>query len=160
MDIEDLDGYRETLERIPGAPGVVVYNAALPDPGQILDTTVERLRTAHDVDVLGAVVAAQVATPALRAAGGGTLLATSGGFADNPVPALASLSMGKAGLRSAQTLIAAGVRDDGIHAATVTIAGAVKPGTDFDPDNIAELFWTAHTDSKDAWRTEYRFTGT
>ena len=50
-------------------------------------------------------------------------------------------------------------REDGIHAATVTIAGAVKPGTDFDPDNIAELFWTAHTDSKDAWQTEYRFTG-
>jgi NAD(P)-dependent dehydrogenase (short-subunit alcohol dehydrogenase family) len=161
-NIEDLDGYRETLERIfsaPGAPGVVVYNAALPDPGEILDTTVERLRTAHDVDVLGAVVAAQVAAPVLRAAGGGTMLVTSGGFADNPVPALASLSIGKAALRSAQTLIAAGVRDDGIHAATVTIAGAVKPGTDFDPDNIAELFWAAHTDSKDAWQTEYRFTG-
>jgi hypothetical protein len=31
--------------------------------------------------------------------------------------------------------------------------------TDFDPDNIAELFWTAHTDAKDAWQTEYRFTG-
>jgi hypothetical protein len=84
---------------------------------------------------------------------------TSGGFADVPVPALASLSMGKAALRSAQTLIAAGVGEDGIHAATVTIVGAVKPGTDFDPDNIAELFWTAHTDSKDAWQTEYRFTG-
>jgi hypothetical protein len=87
-----------------------VYNAALPDPGEILDTTVERLRTAYDVDVLGAVVSA-------------------------------------------------GVREDGIHAATVTIAGAVQPGTDFDPANIAELFWTAHTDSKDAWQTEYRFTG-
>jgi NAD(P)-dependent dehydrogenase (short-subunit alcohol dehydrogenase family) len=161
-DIEDLNGYRKTLEQIfsaGGAPGVVVYNAALPDPGQILDTTVERLRTAHDVDVIGAVVAAQVAAPVLRAAGGGTLLVTSGGFADNPVPALASLSMGKAALRSAQTLVAAGVAEDGIHAATVTIVGAVKPGTAFDPDNIAELFWTAHTDSKDAWQTEYRFTG-
>jgi NAD(P)-dependent dehydrogenase (short-subunit alcohol dehydrogenase family) len=161
-DIEDLDGYRKTLERIfsvGGAPGVVVYNAALPDPGQILDTTVERLRTAHDVDVIGAVIAAQVAVPVLRAAGGGTLLVTSGGFADNPVPALASLSIGKAALRSAQTLVAAGVGEDGIHAATVTIVGAVKPGTAFDPDNIAELFWSAHTDSKDAWQTEYRFTG-
>jgi NAD(P)-dependent dehydrogenase (short-subunit alcohol dehydrogenase family) len=161
-DIEDLGAYRETLERIftaPGAPGVVVYNAALPDPGQILETTVDRLRTAHDVDVLGAVVAAQVAAPVLRAAGAGTLLVTSGGFADNPVPALASLSIGKAALRSAQTLIAAGVREHGIHAATITIAGAVKPGTDFDPDNIAELFWTAHTDPEDAWQTEYRFTG-
>jgi NAD(P)-dependent dehydrogenase (short-subunit alcohol dehydrogenase family) len=161
-DIEDLEDYRKTLERIfgaPGAPGVVVYNAAMPDPGEILDTTVERLRTAHDVDVIGAIVAAHVAVPVLRAAGGGTLLATSGGFADNPVPALATLSMGKAALRSAQTLIAAGVRDDGIHAATVTIDGAVKPGTDFDPENIAELFWTAHADPKDVWQTEYRFTG-
>jgi NAD(P)-dependent dehydrogenase (short-subunit alcohol dehydrogenase family) len=161
-DIEDLDGYRAMLERIfsaPGAPGVSVYNAALPDPGAILDATVERLRTAYDVDVIGAVIAAQVATPVLRAGGGGTLLVTSGGFADHPVPALATLSMGKAALRSAQTLVAAGVADDGIHAATVTIAGSVKPGTNFDPDNIAELFWTAHTDPRDAWQTEYRFTG-
>src|SRR6201995_742168 len=76
-DIEDLHGYRDTLERIfsaPGAPGVVVYNAALPDPGEILDTTVERLRTAHDVDVLGPVVPAQVAAPVLRAGGGGSPL--------------------------------------------------------------------------------------
>jgi NAD(P)-dependent dehydrogenase (short-subunit alcohol dehydrogenase family) len=162
VDIADLDAYRKTLEAIfgaPGAPGVVVYNAALPDPGQILDATVEQLRTAGDVDVIGAVIAAQVAAPVLRAAGAGTLLATSGGFADNPVPALATLSIGKAALRSAQTLIAAGVAEDGIHAATVTVAGAVKPGTDFDPDKIAELFWTAHTDPKDAWKTEYRFTG-
>ena len=161
-DIADLDGYRATLEHIfaaPGAPGVVVYNAALPDPGEILDTTVARLRTAHDVDVVGAVVAAQVATPALRTAGTGTLLFTSGGFADHPVPALASLSIGKAAMRSAATLIAAGVQEYGIHAATITIAGSVVPGTAFDPDKIAELFWTAHTDPADAWQTEYRFTG-
>jgi NAD(P)-dependent dehydrogenase (short-subunit alcohol dehydrogenase family) len=161
-DIGDLDGYRATLERIfgaPGAPGVTVYNAALPDPGEILDATVERLRTAYDVDVLGAVVAAQVAAPVLRTAGTGTLLFTSGGFADHPLPALASLSMGKAAMRSAATLIAAGVKEHGIHAATVTIAGTVAPGTAFDPDTIAELFWTAHTDPTDAWQTEYRFTG-
>jgi NAD(P)-dependent dehydrogenase (short-subunit alcohol dehydrogenase family) len=161
-DIGDLDGYRATLERIfraPGAPGVVVYNAALLDPGQILDMTVSRLRTAYDVDVLGAVVTGQVAAPVLRTAGTGTLLFTSGGFADHPVPALASLSMGKAALRSAATLIAAGVQEDGIHAATVTIAGSVARGTAFDPDNIAELFWTAHSDPAEAWQTEYRFTG-
>ena|SRR5690242_5601342 len=85
-DIEDLDGYRATLERIfqgPGGPGVVVYNAASPDPGEILDTTVGRLRTAYDVDVIGAVVAAQVAAPVLRTAGSGTLLFTS---IDTPAP--------------------------------------------------------------------------
>jgi NAD(P)-dependent dehydrogenase (short-subunit alcohol dehydrogenase family) len=161
-DIADLDGYRATLERIfraSGAPGIVVYNAALPDPGEILDTTIGRLRTAYDVDVLGAVVAAQVAAPVLRTVGGGTLLFTSGGFADHPVPALATLSIGKAGLRAAATLIAAGVQEDGIHAATITIAGVVARGTPFDPDDIAELFWAAHADPADAWQTEYRFTG-
>ena len=161
-DIADLDGFRATLEQIfgaPGAPGVSVYNAALPDPGEILDTTVERLRTAYAVDVLGAVVAAQVAAPVLRTAGTGTLLFTSGGFADHPLPGLASLSIGKAALRSAATLIAAGVREDGIHAATITIAGSVERGTAFDPDKIAEIFWSAHTDPPNARQTEYRFTG-
>jgi NAD(P)-dependent dehydrogenase (short-subunit alcohol dehydrogenase family) len=161
-EIGDLDDYRAKLERIfgaPGAPGVVVYNAAVPDPGAILETTVARLRTAYDIDVVGAVVAAQVAVSVLRTGGSGTLLFTSGGFADHPVPALASLSMGKAALRSAATLIAAGVHDDGIHAATVTIAGSVARGTAFDPDKISDLFWTAHTDTPDAWQTEYRFTG-
>ena len=62
-------------------------------------------------------------------------------------------------LRSAATLVAAGVRENGIHAATITIAGSVVRGTAFDPDNIAELFWSAHTDPSDAWQTEYRFTG-
>ncbi len=95
----------------------------------------------------------------LRTAGAGTLLLTSGGFADHPVPALSSLSMGKAALRNAATLIAAGVQGDGVHAATVTIAGSVVRGTAFDPDNIAELFWTAHADPTHAWQTEYRFTG-
>ncbi len=38
-----------------------------------------------------------------------------------------------------------------------SIAGQVVPGTAFDPDNIAELFWTAHTDPTDAWQTEHRF---
>src|SRR4029077_8909688 len=104
-------------------------------------------------------VAPRAPAPGRGAAGGAPLLATSGGFADVPVPALASLSMGEAALRSAQTLIAAGGGEGGIPAAPVTIGGAVKPGTDFDPDNIAELFWTAHSDSKDAWQTEYRFTG-
>jgi NAD(P)-dependent dehydrogenase (short-subunit alcohol dehydrogenase family) len=161
-DIADLDGYRATLERIyraPGAPAVLVFNAALPDPGEILSTTVERLRTAYDVDVLGGIVAAQVAAPVLRAIGAGTLLFTGGGFADHPVPSVASLSLGKAAMRSAATLIAAALRDDGIHAATVTILGQVEPGTAFDPSRIAELFWTAHTDPRDAWQTEYRFTG-
>ena len=61
-----------------------------------------------------------------------TILFTGGGFADYPVPALASLSLGKAALRSAATLIAGEVASDGVQAASITIAGQVAPGTAFD----------------------------
>ena len=161
-DIEDLGGYRTTLERIfqgPGGPGVVVYNAASPDPGEILDTTVGRLRRAYDVDVIGAVVAGQVAASVLRTPGAGTLLFTSGGFADHPVPALASLSMGKAALRSSgdsDRRRCPGGRhpcrnhhDRGLGRAW----DSVLSGQD------RRALWTAHTDPTDAWQTEYRYTG-
>ena len=161
-DVSHLDTYRSTLESLyaaPGAPGVLVYNAAMVALDDILSASVEHLETAYDVDVIGGIVAAQVAAPVMQAAGGGTILFTGGGFADYPVPAMASLSLGKAALRSAATLIAAGVADDGVHSASVTILGEIAPGTAFDPDTIAEMFWTAHTDSRDQWLTEYRYEG-
>jgi NAD(P)-dependent dehydrogenase (short-subunit alcohol dehydrogenase family) len=159
-DVADLDGYRATLRTLyeaPDAPGVLVYNASMLVPDGILTSTVEHLREANDIDVIGAVVAAQVAAPVLRAAGAGTILFTGGGFADNPLPPFATISMGKAALRVAATLVAAEVGGDGVHAASVTIVGQVAPGTAFDPNNIAELFWTAHTHGRDAWLVEYRF---
>jgi NAD(P)-dependent dehydrogenase (short-subunit alcohol dehydrogenase family) len=161
LDVANLDdGYRATLRALydgPDAPGVLVYNASLLVPDGVLTSTVEHLREAYDVDVVGAVVAAQIAAPVMRAAGSGTILFTGGGFADYPVPALATISIGKAALRAAATLVAAEVGGDGVHAASITIAGQVSPGTAFDANNIAELFWSAHSDGPEGWLTEYRF---
>jgi NAD(P)-dependent dehydrogenase (short-subunit alcohol dehydrogenase family) len=161
LDVANLDdGYRATLRALydgADAPGVLVYNASLLVPDGVLTSTVEHLREAYDVDVVGAVVAAQIAAPVMRAAGSGTILFTGGGFADYPVPALATISIGKAALRAAATLVAAEVGDAGVHAASITIAGQVSPGTAFDANNIAELFWSAHSDGPEGWLTEYRF---
>ena len=159
-DVEDLDGYRATLRGLyeaPDAPGVLAYNASALVPDGILTSTVDHLRETYDVDVIGGVVAAQIAAPVMRGAGSGTILFTGGGFADYPVPAFATISMGKAALRAAATLIAAEVAADGVHAASITIVGQVAPGTAFDPNNIAELFWTAHADGPGEWLAEYRF---
>ena len=114
---------------------------------------------AHDVDVLGAVVAAQVAAPALRAAGAGTLLFTGGGFADALPPTLATLSLGKVALRAVATMLARQLRDDNIHAGSLTILGQIAAGTPFDPDSIAEAYWAICNERPDAWREEYRFAG-
>ncbi len=67
-------------------------------PGSLLSSDVTRLHQAHDVDVVGAIVATQVAAPALRATGGGTILFTGGGWADHPGPAWGTVSLGKAAL--------------------------------------------------------------
>jgi len=159
-DVEDLDGFRSILRGLysrQDAPAVLVYNASMLVPDGILTSTPEHLHEAYDVDVVGAIAAAQIAAPVLRAAGSGTILFTGGGFADFPLPAFATISLGKAALRAAATLLAAELGGDGVHAASVTIAGQVASGTAFDPDDIAELFWSAHSEGPDRWVAEYRF---
>ena len=68
-----------------GAPGVIVYNAVMGAPDRLLSSSVANLQAAYSVDVIGAIVAAQVAARAMRAAGFGTILVTGGGFADHPI---------------------------------------------------------------------------
>ena len=57
------------------------------------------------------------------------------------MPAYTTLGIGKAGLRNLCFSLYQELKSKGIHAATVTIKGFVKPGTKWDPDAIAEEFW-------------------
>ncbi len=153
-DAGDPDGLRTTLRSLyarSGAPGVLVYNAALITPDSLLDSDVAHLRHAYDVDVISAVVAAQVAAAPMRAAGTGTILFTSG----DPARTLATLSLGKAALRSAATILCADLADDGVRVASVTVAGAVAEGTPFSPDRIAEKYWTIVHSAAD-WHSDFR----
>jgi hypothetical protein len=85
-------------------------------------------------------------------------LLPGGGFADHPIPALATVSLGKAALRSAATMLGVDLRPDGIRVATLTIAGQIVAGTSFDPARIAERYWeVVQTDGP--WKAEFRFTG-
>jgi short-subunit dehydrogenase len=111
-----------------GAPGLIIYNAVMGAPDKLLSSSVEHLQTAFAVDVISAIVVAQVAAPDMRAAGSGTIIVTGGGFADHPIPALATVSLGKAALRSAATMLGADLEADGIRVATLTIAGADRCG--------------------------------
>ena len=160
-DASDPDGLGArigALYRNDGAPGLIVYNAVMGAPDQLLSSSVAHLQTAYAVDVIGAIVIAQVVSPAMRAAGSGTIIVTGGGFADYPIPALATISLGKAALRSAATMLGSDLEADGIRVATLTIAGQIVAGTAFDPVRIAERYWeVVHWD--DPWQAEFRFTG-
>ncbi len=160
-DASDPDGLGTRMRELylgDGAPGVIVYNAVIGAPDRLLSSTVAHLQAAYAVDVISAIVVAQVAAPAMRAAGFGTILVTGGGFADHPIPALATVSLGKAALRSAATMLGADLEPDGIRVATLTIAGTIVAGTSFDPERIAERYWeVVHADVP--WQAEFRYTG-
>jgi short-subunit dehydrogenase len=160
-DASDPEGFRARvteLYRGDGAPGVIVYNAVIGAPDRLLSASVDHLQAAYAVDVISAIVAAQVAAPAMKAAGFGTIIVTGGGFADHPIPALATVSLGKAALRSAATMLGADLAPDGIRVATLTIAGQIVAGTAFDPELIAQRYWdVVQTDGP--WQSEFRFTG-
>jgi NAD(P)-dependent dehydrogenase (short-subunit alcohol dehydrogenase family) len=59
------------------APGVIVYNAVMGAPDQLMSSTPAHLMTAYAVDVVGAIVVAQSAAPAMRAVRFGTIVFTS-----------------------------------------------------------------------------------
>lgn len=48
---------------------------------------------------------------------------------------------------------------EGIHVATVTIAGQIRRNTPFDPDLIAEKFWELHAQPPGKWETEVIYQG-
>lgn len=161
-DAGDPEGLRATLASLyasDGAPGLLVCNASMLAQDSLLTSDVAHMHQAYDVDVVSAVVATQVAAPAMRAAGGGTIIFTGGGWADHPMAMFSTISVGKAALRSAAAVLGEDLADDGIRVATITIAGQIVPGTAFDPDQIAERYWTI-AESSDNWQSEFRFEGT
>lgn len=128
-----------------GPPDVLIYNAVAVTPKTASQLDPEKLVSDFRTGVVGALVATQAVLPAMRTAGRGTLLYTGGGFAFEPLPTLASLGIEKAALRNLVFSLAKELTPEGIHAATVTIGGMVKPGTALAPDLIAEAFWKLHS---------------
>ncbi|TDD22342.1 SDR family NAD(P)-dependent oxidoreductase [Nonomuraea diastatica] len=154
-DSADEDELRAALDAAAadlGTPDVVVYNAAVIRP----DTPAEASMRTHlgtwAVNVVGALITAAHVAPAMARRGGGSFLITGG--MPEPKAAYTSLSLGKAGVRTLVDLLGEQWGPSGVHVASVTVAGPVAPGTDFDPDDIAEHYWRLHTQPRSRWDRE------
>jgi NAD(P)-dependent dehydrogenase (short-subunit alcohol dehydrogenase family) len=144
-DAADEDGLRAALDEFArrfGVPDVLVYNAAVIRGDRPGELGIRSHQETWAVNVGGAIAAAAHTLPAMAARGQGTYLLTGG----MPLPdaGWTSLSLGKAGVRTLTALLAQEYGPAGVHVATVTVAGAVGPGTAFDPDDIAEHYWRLH----------------
>lgn len=140
-----------------GDPEVVIYNPASHAIGKPTALNSDQLIADFRVNVLGALVCAQEAAPAMKTRGRGTLLLTGGGFAYEPAANYASLSLGKAALRNLTFSLAQELGAHGIHVATVTVYGFVQSGTHFDPGRIADAFMRLHRQAPGHFQTEIVF---
>jgi NAD(P)-dependent dehydrogenase (short-subunit alcohol dehydrogenase family) len=135
-----------------GVPEVAVYNAALVRADELGEISVRDHMQAWAVNVVGALNAAARLAPLMAARGSGTFLVTGG--MPEPKPQYVSLSLGKAGVRTLIALLDQRYGSSGVHAASVTVDGPVAPGTDFDPDDIAEHYWQLHIQPRHLWARE------
>ncbi|MBD2186407.1 SDR family NAD(P)-dependent oxidoreductase [Aerosakkonema funiforme] len=124
---------------------VLVYNAAVPKMVNVLNETFESLINDFQVNVAGALVAVQSVLPGMRQQEKGTILLTGGGFALYPSPDFASLSIGKAGIRSLAKILSDALKNEGIRVGTITICGTVNASDPkYNPESIAENYWNFH----------------
>ncbi|MGH8111699.1 MAG: SDR family NAD(P)-dependent oxidoreductase [Rhodanobacteraceae bacterium] len=148
-----LDGLRQKL----GVPHVVVYNAGVVKPDTIFELSHAERAARYATNVLGALTTMAHMAPQMAQAGGGTILVTSG--MPKPDGRVVSLSIDKAGLRAAVSIVAAAYAGQRLHVATVTVGGPVAHGTRFDPDEIAAEYWRTYRAPPEQWQPDVVYWG-
>ncbi len=159
-DSADFAGLAATFATISqqlGQPSVLVYNAAIIQPGMPSSLSPDQLLKEFTVDVAGALVCAQQVIPAMRQQKAGTILLTGGGLSLQPAAFVSALSIGKAGIRSLAYSLGEELAADNIQVATITVCGTVTPGTFYDPDRIADSYWELHNQSGEQRQREIIF---
>jgi NAD(P)-dependent dehydrogenase (short-subunit alcohol dehydrogenase family) len=164
LDLADADAVAPAFDRVRselGSPTVLVYNASRWHEAPAMSLSPDTFARDLALSVGAALACAQQVFPAMRAAGRGTLLFTGGGLALYPQygKGVSSLTAGKSALRGLVHAMAAEVAEQGVHVATVTIAGTVQPGTAFDPVLIAHHYWALHTQAPADWQVERVYDG-
>ncbi|QHW33578.1 SDR family NAD(P)-dependent oxidoreductase [Paenibacillus rhizovicinus] len=156
-DASDPDSLKSAFDHIKneyGATDVLVYNAAHIVPGDPLSLTEQQLMEDFKVNTVGALTSAQQVVPDMIERRQGALFFTGGGIALTPNPLYASLSIGKAAIRSLALSMAETLSPYGIYVGQVLIADHVQPGTFYDPNRIADVYWELYH-NKD--QSEYLF---
>jgi short-subunit dehydrogenase len=144
-----------------GETDVLIYNAAVLKERLASKLTAGHMAADMAVNLGGALSAIGQVLPAMRRRRQGTILLTGGSLAFDPLPPWAALGASKAALRNFSLALGQEVRADGVHVAMVQICGRIEPGGFYDPDRIAETYWSLHNEKSAAARGEiiYKQTG-
>lgn len=137
-----------------GETDVLIYNAAVFSECLASRLTARRMAADMAVNLGGALSAIGQVLPAMRRRRQGTILLTGGSLAFDPIPAWTALGATKAALRNFSIALGKEVRADNVRVAIVEICGPIEPGGFFDPDRIAETYWSVHTENTEVFLQE------
>ncbi|MHA3020966.1 SDR family oxidoreductase [Mycobacterium sp. BMJ-28] len=159
--LNDAAAHFGGIDVLEYSPGGTAATTTLTLPSQ---TAPEDLQYEVEFQLYGAIAATQAVLPALRAAGSGTLLFTTGAGSVDPVPQVGNVNAAAAALRNWAINLHKELAGTGVYAAhigiDVVIGGSdnnesVLPGFPVAPaDDIAAAYWDLHTTRQDA---EYIF---
>ncbi|WP_214808829.1 SDR family oxidoreductase [Exiguobacterium sp. s102] len=145
----DIASLVEWTKEQYGQVDVLVYNASILYQSSVLDVSAEQITKEFEIDVLGALDAAQLVAPDMVERKDGAILITGGGAGIHAIKSLPGLSIGKAGVRQLTHMLHDTLKENNVYVGTVTIAGEVKRGTALDPANVAEAFYTLYSNRTD-----------
>lgn len=158
MDATDAEEARRLFSEIKaegGPPELVIYNPAVMPMYSFTEITPNALEEALPVMVYGAMNTVQAVLPDMRARGRGTLLFTGGGFAVEPSVPRAPHSIAKAALRNYAHGLFLELKDEGIHAGTVTVHRPIEAGEDM--ERCVATFVEFYREDRAAWSWEKNY---
>jgi NADP-dependent 3-hydroxy acid dehydrogenase YdfG len=159
-DVADPVALREAfgvLHDLLGDPTVLVFNASEYVEGRPAEVSYDAFMHGVYVGVGAALVSVQEVVPGMRAAGRGTLLLTGSVAAEKPSVSAATVGVAKAALRNLGLSLHSELAPDGIQAVTVTIRGVLRGSNALDVDEIADYYWTLHSQPRESWTPEVSF---
>ena len=135
-DADALTQAVDGLAREAGRLDVLHYNPSQYRAGGATEVSASDLLDDLAVGAAGLLTAVRAGLPHLLDRGG-TVTATGSGAADRPMRGALTLGVQKAALRALVQGLALELTPRGVHVATVTVRGTVRPDTPFSPDAVA-----------------------
>ncbi len=149
--LKDAAAHFGGIDVLEYSPVGTIGSTALTTPAQTEPADVQR---ELEFQLYGALAATQAVLPAMREAGAGTLLFTTGAGSIDPVPQVGNVNAAAAALRNWVINLHKELEGTGIQAAhvgiDVSIGMSVIP--DFptaQPEEISPVYWDLHTTKRD-----------
>jgi len=145
--LSDAAGHLGRIDVLEYSPVGTLETTRLSTPSE---TSRQDIQSQLDFQLYGAIAATQAVLPAMREAGSGTLLYTTGAGSIDPVPMVANVNAAAAALRNWAMNLHKELDGTGIYAAHVAIdvsmGKAVIPGfPTAPPEQVAQVYWELHT---------------